>query len=81
MGVRKRASLHWLPVKYRIQFKILLVTNIALKGQAPPNLKELTCGSLNLHKQNGRQSLQLSGSSTVEPSSSLGPGGRHTLWV
>ncbi len=36
------ASLHWLPVKYRIQFKILLLTYEALTDQAPSFLKELT---------------------------------------
>ena len=47
-GTRKRdhitpslASLHWLPVKYRIEFKILLLTYKALNGQAPQYLKEL----------------------------------------
>ena len=47
-GTRKRdhispslASLHWLPVKYRIEFKTLLLTYKALNGQAPQYLKEL----------------------------------------
>ena len=47
-GTRKRdhispvlASLHWLPVKFRIEFKILLLTYKALHGQAPSYLKEL----------------------------------------
>ena len=35
------ASLHWLPVKSRIEFKILLLTYKALNGQAPSYLKEL----------------------------------------
>lgn len=35
------ASLHWLPIKYRIEFKILLLTYKALSGQAPVYLKEL----------------------------------------
>ena len=36
------ASLHWLPVKFRIEFKILLLlTYKALHGQAPSYLKEL----------------------------------------
>uniref|UniRef100_A0A8C5DKA4 Reverse transcriptase domain-containing protein n=1 Tax=Gouania willdenowi TaxID=441366 RepID=A0A8C5DKA4_GOUWI len=34
------ASLHWLPIKYRIEFKILLLTYEALNGQAPVYLKE-----------------------------------------
>ncbi len=47
-GTRKRdrispvlASLHWLPVKSRIEFKVLLLTYKALNGQAPSFLKEL----------------------------------------
>ncbi|XP_078025739.1 uncharacterized protein LOC144463847 [Epinephelus lanceolatus] len=35
------ASLHWLPVKSRIEFKILLLTYKALNGQAPSYLREL----------------------------------------
>ncbi len=35
------ASLHWLPVKYRTGFKILLLTYKALNDQAPSYLKEL----------------------------------------
>ncbi len=35
------ASLHWLPVKYRIELKILLLTYKALNDQAPSYLKEL----------------------------------------
>ena len=35
------ASLHWLPIKFRIEFKILLLTFKALNGQAPSYLKEL----------------------------------------
>ena len=35
------ASLHWLPVKSRIEFKILLLTFKALNNLAPLNLKEL----------------------------------------
>ena len=35
------ASLHWLPVKYRIEFKTLLLTYKALNGLAPSYLKDL----------------------------------------
>ena len=35
------ASLHWLPVKSRIEFKILLLAYKALNGQSPSYLKEL----------------------------------------
>ena len=48
------ASLHWLPVKSRIEFKILLLTYKALHGQAPSYLKELIvpyCPSRTLRSQ------------------------------
>ena len=32
-------NLHWLPLKFRIEFKILLLVYKALKDQAPPYLK------------------------------------------
>ena len=35
------ASLHWLPVKSRIEFKILLLTYKTVNGQAPSYLKDL----------------------------------------
>ena len=35
------ASLHWLPVKFRIHFKILVLTFRALQGQAPPYISDL----------------------------------------
>ncbi|XP_072251172.1 uncharacterized protein [Leuresthes tenuis] len=35
------ASLHWLPVKFRIQFKILLLTYKVLNDRAPSYLKDL----------------------------------------
>ena len=35
-------NLHWLPVKFRIDFKILLLTYKAINGLAPFYLKELT---------------------------------------
>jgi hypothetical protein len=34
-------SLHWLPVEYRIKFKILLLTYKAVNGMAPSYLKDL----------------------------------------
>lgn len=47
-GVRKRehitpilASLHWLPVHFRVHFKILLLVFKSLNGLAPPYLSEL----------------------------------------
>ena len=38
------ASLHWLPVKFRIEFKILLLTYKALNDQATSYLKGLIVG-------------------------------------
>ncbi|KAF7660620.1 hypothetical protein LDENG_00278410 [Lucifuga dentata] len=35
------ASLHWLPVHFRIQFKILLITFKATHGQAPSYISAL----------------------------------------
>ena len=35
------ASLHWLPIKFRIEFKILLITYKALHSQAPSYIEEL----------------------------------------
>ena len=35
------AQLHWLPITYRIKFKILLLTFKCLNGLAPPYLSEL----------------------------------------
>ena len=35
------ASLHWLPIKFRIQFKVLVITYRALHGQAPAYICDL----------------------------------------
>ncbi len=35
------STLHWLPIKHRIDFKILLITHKALNGLAPQYLSEL----------------------------------------
>ncbi len=35
------STLHWLPIKHRIDFKILLITYEALNGLAPQYLSEL----------------------------------------
>ena len=35
------AALHWLPVHFRINFKILVLTFRALHGQAPPYISDL----------------------------------------
>ena len=34
-------TLHWLPIKYRIQYKILLLVFKSTKGFGPPNLQDL----------------------------------------
>ncbi|XP_068609656.1 uncharacterized protein, partial [Brachionichthys hirsutus] len=49
------ASLHWLPVRERIEYKILLLTFKALTGQAPPYLTEMIipyCPTRTLRSQN-----------------------------
>ena len=35
------ASLHWLPIQFRIDFKVLVITFKALNGLAPPYVKDL----------------------------------------
>ena len=39
-------DLHWLPIKYRIQYKVLLITFKALNGTAPQYISELICSTL-----------------------------------
>ena len=34
-------ALHWLPIKFRIQFKVLEITYRALNGQAPAYIRDL----------------------------------------
>ena len=36
-------DLHWLPIKYRIQYKVLLITFKAVNGAAPHYISELIC--------------------------------------
>ena len=38
-------DLHWLPIKYRIQYKVLLITFKALNGTAPHYISELICSA------------------------------------
>ena len=47
-------SLHWLPVKYRIVFKMLLTTFKAIHGLAPAHISELT----SVRDTNGRHNLR-----------------------
>ena len=54
--------LHWLPVKYRIDFKILLITYKAIHGLAPAYLSELIT-----LKTVSRYSLRSSGEVLLQP--------------
>ena len=70
-------TLHWLPVKYRVMFKILLLTYKALNDQAPDYLKEL----LNQYTP-GRCNLRSSGKSLlVIPRSRLVSSGDRSFRV
>ncbi len=90
------STLHWLPIKHRIDFKILLMTYKALNGLAPQYLSELlshyspsrplrsqNSGHLIIHiKINcGRQIFFLFSTKTLEQSTKHCSGGRHTLSV
>ena len=55
--------LHWLPVKYRIDFKILLITYNAIHGLAPAYLSEL----ITLKTVSRYQSLRSSGEVLLQP--------------
>ena len=46
------STLHWLPIKHRIDFKILLITYKALNGLAPQYLNELLLHYTPLRPQN-----------------------------
>ena len=77
------ASLQWLPVKFGIQFKILLTTSKALTGFAPSYIKDIlaphnrtwTLGSVTkgllVAGLKCEVELLLSGSSPVEPAAGL----------
>ncbi len=91
------STLHWLPTKHRIDFKILLITYKALNGLAPQYLSELLSHyspSRPLRSQNsghliipsikincGRQIFFLFSAQTLEQSTEHCSGGRHTLSV
>ena len=36
-----RKELHWLPIKYRVQYKILILVHKCIKGEAPTYLIDL----------------------------------------
>jgi len=49
-------TLHWLPVRQRIAFKILLIVYKAMNGQAPSYISELISLKSNAHSHNLRSS-------------------------
>ena len=53
-------DLHWLPVKYRVHFKMLLLTFKALNGMAPASISDL----INV-KKHARYSLRSNYSSIL----------------
>jgi len=64
MGVRKYhhitpilKSLHWLPVQYRIEYKVSLLSHQCLHGTAPPYLKQLTPLSSSHQLRSGQANL------------------------
>ena len=57
-------SLHWLPVRHRIDFKILLLTYKAIMGLAPIYIKELVTV-----KQQGKYSLRSNSGLLLQPPS------------
>ena len=74
-------SLHWLPVRYRIVFKILLITLIAVHGLAPVYISELisvreSAGRHYLHSNNG---LRLN-YRHYSPCKSLATLGDRSMW-
>ena len=52
-------DLHWLPVRQRISFKILLIVYKALLGQTPTYISELLKFKSNEHTHNLRSSLDI----------------------
>ena len=40
-SVEARMALHWLPIKYRIDFKLMLIVHKCLKGETPTYLSDL----------------------------------------
>jgi hypothetical protein len=61
-------ELHWLPVQYRIQFKILTHTYKALNGKSPEYMEEMLCvykPRRNLRSQNKALTLVIPKSKTV----------------
>ena len=62
ISAQMRDDLHWLPVKRRIQFKILLTTWRCISGSAPDYVQELCCL---LSTIPGRRQLRLTATSRL----------------
>ena len=62
------ASLHWLPVSYRVKFKALMFVYKALNGLAPHYITELldTTPSVRSLRSNERGDLKVPGSKKVK---------------
>ena len=56
-------ELHWLPVQFRIQFKLIIITFKVIKGQGPMYLQELVrlqqSGAYSLRSSNKGLMLQI----------------------
>ena len=63
-------KLHWLPVSYRIEFKILLILYKALHDQSPPYIAAL------LHKKFASRSMRSNGSLNVPRTNLVSTGKR-----
>ena len=72
------ASLYWVPVKFRMKFKILLLTYKALNDQAPSYLEQYH-GYI-FSKQSTSTAGLLAEPSLIKPLS-VESGGRHPLYL
>ena len=52
-------QLHWLPVAYRIRYKVLLITFKALNGMAPVSLTSMLCMHHSSHGRRSNKNLNL----------------------
>ncbi|KAF7655247.1 hypothetical protein LDENG_00058590 [Lucifuga dentata] len=70
------SGFHWLPVNFRVYFKILVLTFRALHGQAPPYLVDL------IQTDSASRSLRSSGQKLlVIPRTCLKTRGDHAFWL
>ena len=76
-SVKVLKSLHWLPIRARIRYKILILTFKALHGLAPPYLKDML--SIQIHVRKTRQSN--GGPRLTEQKSNLKFGGDRAFSV